>query len=168
MPVFTTPVFTMPVFTMPIFTMPVFTTPVITTPVFMVVFLANLNPSQFSSSNCSKDNLRGQVTQVFKALKKTQTAHPNQWSGIILSSSATGLLMVVRGLLPLAQISYASNLSDAKHRHTNQRRTCAVISTEITFHTFLGRPRRRPGTPAILAVLALFDSFVDFFRRVTF
>jgi len=36
------------------------------------------------------------------------------------------------------------------------------------FHTFLGRPRRRPGTDAILAGLALLTIFANFFRRPTF
>jgi len=43
-------------------------------------------------------------TTSIKALKETQSTNPNQWPGLILSSSTTGLLME-EGLLPLYRLS---------------------------------------------------------------
>jgi len=46
-------------------------------------------------------------TTSIKALKVTQSTNSNQWPGLILSSSTTGLLME-EALLPLYRLSNAS------------------------------------------------------------
>jgi len=46
-------------------------------------------------------------TTSVKALKGTQSTNPNQWPGLILSSSTTGL-PDGRGAVPLHQLSNAS------------------------------------------------------------
>jgi len=47
------------------------------------------------------------VSLGIKALKGTQSTNPDQWSGVMLSSSTTGCLMA-RALLPLQWLSDVS------------------------------------------------------------
>jgi len=91
------------------------------------------SPTYFLHARCPSCH----PTNSVKALQETQSTDPNQWPGLILSSSTTGLLTeLCCSFCPLSNASTSSYTHTYKRTNTNTTSTFVLHLTSLVFQSY--------------------------------